>query len=98
MNEFKKQNGITLIALVITIIILLILSGISLSAIIGNNGILNKSTQAKQQTDLSQEKEYIAFFIAINYMKMFSERRQPDGSIQSREEKRLHSHVQPSSA
>lgn len=39
----RKQNGITLIALVITIIILLILAGISIATLTGENGILRKS-------------------------------------------------------
>ena len=47
----KNIKGITLIALVITIILLLILAGIAISMISGNNGILNKTTEAKAKTD-----------------------------------------------
>ena len=43
----KKNKGITLIALVITIIILLILAGISISMLTGQNGILNRTQEAK---------------------------------------------------
>ena len=43
----KKQKGITLIALVVTIVILLILSGISLNIVLGNNGIITKAQEAK---------------------------------------------------
>ena len=54
MNNIKKSlkfsNGITLIALVITIIVLLILAGISISMLSGDNGILQKSTEAKTNT------------------------------------------------
>ncbi|MCI8636954.1 MAG: hypothetical protein HFJ36_03755, partial [Clostridia bacterium] len=39
----KKEKGITLIALVITIIVLLILAGIAIATLTGENGILNKS-------------------------------------------------------
>ncbi len=52
----EKQNGkgITLIALVITIIVLLILAGISISTLTGQNGILNKSSIAKEETKKAQ--------------------------------------------
>ena len=46
----KNDKGITLIALVITIIVLLILAGISISMLSGENGILNQATKAKAQT------------------------------------------------
>ena len=46
----KKQNGITLIALVITIIVLLILAGISIATLTGENGILSKANDAKVET------------------------------------------------
>ena len=39
----KKQKGITLIALVITIVVLLILSGVSISMIVGQNGVLSNA-------------------------------------------------------
>ena len=41
-TNYKKTSGITLIALVITIIVLLILAGISIIMLSGNNGIINK--------------------------------------------------------
>ena len=53
----EKQKGITLIALVITIIVLLILAGISIATITGDNGIINKSDEAKIETEISQYKE-----------------------------------------
>ena len=46
----KTKKGITLIALVITIIVLLILAGVSIAMLTGENGILNKATTAKQKT------------------------------------------------
>ena len=51
--------GITLIALVITIIVLLILAAISISMLTGENSILNRATQAKTNTGLSQIDEKI---------------------------------------
>jgi hypothetical protein len=47
----KKQNGITLVALVITIIVLLILAGVSISLALGNNGVLTRSSQAVVQNE-----------------------------------------------
>ena len=52
-ENLKNERGITLVALVITIIVLLILSGISISIIVGDNGILAKATNAKIQTEYS---------------------------------------------
>ena len=57
--NINKQNtrGITLIALVITIIVLLILAGVSISMLTGTNGILTQANNAKQATEESAEKE-----------------------------------------
>ena len=44
----KNERGITLIALVITIIVLLILAGVSIAMLTGENGILTQSTKAKK--------------------------------------------------
>ena len=49
-NTFKSSKGITLVALVITIIILLILAGISISALT-NTGLFGKAKDAKQKSD-----------------------------------------------
>lgn len=43
----KGQKGITLVALVVTIIVLIILAGISISLILGDNGIITKAKEAK---------------------------------------------------
>ena len=53
----KKERGITLIALVITIIVLLILAGVSISLVIGNNGVLNQATNAVVSNRKSSAKE-----------------------------------------
>ena len=50
-KSLKTSNGITLIALVITIIVLLILAGISISMLSGDNSILQKATDAKNNTE-----------------------------------------------
>ena len=50
-KTFKKNKGITLIALVVTIIVLMILAGISVSMLTGQNGILNRTHEAKEKTE-----------------------------------------------
>ena len=55
----KKKSGITLIALVITIIVLLILASITIGAISGDNGILNNTGKVKEDTEISQETEIL---------------------------------------
>lgn len=56
----KGQRGITLIALVITIIVLLILAGVSIAMLTGQNGILTNSTKAKAQNELGTAKDQVA--------------------------------------
>lgn len=45
----KQEKGITLIALVVTIVVLLILAGVSISLVINNNGVISKAKEAKNQ-------------------------------------------------
>ena len=55
----KRNKGITLIALVVTIIVLLILAGISIAMLSGNNGILNRAGEARDLTGEKQIEERI---------------------------------------
>ena len=54
-----KDKGITLIALVVTIIVLLILAGVSIAMLTGENGILTQAQNAKKETEEAEEKEKI---------------------------------------
>ena len=56
-DTLKRNKGITLIALVVTIIVLLILAGISIAMLTGQNGILNRAAEAKEKTGVAQEDE-----------------------------------------
>lgn len=56
-KKVKNTSGITLIALVITIIVLLILAGITIVALTGENGILKQANKAKQEQEISAVKE-----------------------------------------
>ena len=61
------EKGITLIALVITIIVLLILAGVSIAMLTGENGILTQAQSAKEKSSVAEEKEKIA--LAYNAVK-----------------------------
>ena len=56
----NERKGITLIALVVTIVVLLILSGISLSLVLGENGILEKATGASIEYQIAKGREELS--------------------------------------
>ncbi|MBR3152606.1 MAG: hypothetical protein IKF52_03265 [Clostridia bacterium] len=64
---FGKQKGITLIALVITIIVLLILAGVTIAMVVGENGIIKRSNEAKNNTEVAKMQEEIDL-IAADYV------------------------------
>lgn len=53
----KREKGITLIALVITIVVLLILAGVSIAMLTGDNGILTQAKKAQTETQIAEIKE-----------------------------------------
>ena len=59
MGSIIKTNGITLIALVITIIVLLILAGVAITTLTGENGILNKADTAQVETRAATVEELV---------------------------------------
>lgn len=59
MNKIKSTKGITLISLVVTIIILLILAGVTIATLMGDNGLINKAKDAKIKTEIASIKEEI---------------------------------------
>ncbi len=58
-KNLKEKQGITLIALIITIIVLLILAGISIAMLAGDNGILTRAKSAKKTSEIEGIKEEI---------------------------------------
>lgn len=60
----QKNKGITLVALVVTIIVLLILAGVSIAALTGDNGILSRAQEAANKSDLEAIKEDIKLQIS----------------------------------
>ena len=65
-QKFKNEKGITLVALVITIIVLLILAGVTLSMVMGDSGIFGKANSAKEKTKLSNAEEIIKLAVLEN--------------------------------
>ena len=65
--KMKKQKGITLIALVITIIVLLILAGVSINLVIGENGILKQAQNAIIKHKQKSAEEKIEMEISGSY-------------------------------
>jgi Leucine-rich repeat (LRR) protein len=59
MKKLQKKDGITLIVLIITIIIMLILAGVSLNMILGDNGLITKAREAKIVTAIGTLKEVV---------------------------------------
>ena len=62
--KMKETKGITLIALVITIIVLLILAGVTIATLTGENGILTRVQEAKSQTEEAEDIEKIKLAIS----------------------------------
>ncbi len=56
----KQNKGITLIALVVTIVVLLILAGVTISIVFGDNGVISKAQEAALQTKIESVKEKVA--------------------------------------
>ena len=55
--QMKNNKGITLVALVVTIIILIILAGISINMLVGTDGLITKAKQAKENIELAEIEE-----------------------------------------
>ena len=55
----RENGGITLIALILTVIVALILAGITIGAISGDNGLINSTINAKEEAEIANEKEII---------------------------------------
>ena len=66
LQRFKEKRGITLIALVVTIIVLLILAGISIQMLTGNSGILMQTQNAKDNTRGGDVQEQVNLAVSEN--------------------------------
>ena len=59
-KQKRKEQGITLIALVVTIVVLLILAAVSISMLTGENGIITQAQNSKEESEIGEEKEEIS--------------------------------------
>ena len=57
MNNRKKEKGITLIALAVTIIVMLILAGVTIAALTSENGIINQASKVKETSKVAKTEE-----------------------------------------
>ena len=60
---FKQEKGITLVSLVITIIVMLILAGVSLSMVMGDSSVLDQATQAVDETERSTVSDEVSLAV-----------------------------------
>ena len=86
----KEMKGITLVALVVTIVVLLILAGVSINAVIGDDGIIKKAQNSANLTKEAEVKEAInrtilEFYLTKDYetLEDFLKAKAEDGSIDS---------------
>ena len=56
-KQKSKEEGITMITLAVTIVVLIILAGVSLNATVGDNGIITMAQKAKENTELAKIEE-----------------------------------------
>ena len=92
-NELKSTKGITLISLVITIVVLLILAGISINTLIGDNGIFKQAAKAKEVTEKASidEQKQLTMLNAImqteNYIENLGKNLGTGTELEKRKEK-----------
>ena len=72
-NTFKEKNGITLIALIITVIILLILAGTAISISINGGDIFGKTNQARENWNIAVAEENTIINNYVKYLEQYSE-------------------------
>ena len=68
MEKIENKSGITLIALVVTIILIMILAGVSISSLTGQNSIIAKAVQAQKITEAKSEKEALELSVILANM------------------------------
>ncbi len=92
----KEIRGITLISLVITIVVLLILAGVSINIVVGDNGIITKAKESVSLTKESEAKEImnrtvLEFYLSndSNTLEEFLKSKVTDGTIDSVEKMKM---------
>lgn len=72
----RNQKGITLVALVVTIIVLLILAGVSISMVAGDNGIATRASEASEDTKIGNAKSALELAVSTaqtNYYAVYAD-------------------------
>ena len=69
----RKESGITLIALIVTIVLLLILAGIVINLLLGENGLIQKAIIARERDSVEQERTLIELAADSTQMRMITE-------------------------
>ena len=67
----KENKGVTLIALAVTIIVMLILAGVTIATLNGENGIITQARNAKKMSEASSEKEAVELAVSLAKMKKY---------------------------
>lgn len=78
MKIFRKNKGITLVALVVTIVVLLILASVTLGMVLSNNGIFNMAKKATDSYQIASEKEYLEQNILSVQLDKYMENANPE--------------------
>lgn len=99
IRTLKSKKGITIIALIITVVVLLILAGISVSLVVDKDGLLNSSKETKEEVRakmIEQKKEVWSLENQLNKgtsqeitLEQFLERLETDGMITSEEKQEI---------
>ena len=80
-NLINSKKGITLISLVITIIVLLILAGVSIATLTGENGLLERSTQAVTENKKAEAKEEMSLLIQEYQIEYYAQKDKSDSFV-----------------
>ena len=75
-KQNRKEKGITLIALVVTIVVLLILAGVSIAMLTGEDGIIKQAQKAKEETEIAEERD------KVNLAELGARTKNSSGNIQ----------------
>ena len=81
-KELKGTKAITLIAMVISILVLLILAGVSLALVVGENGITQRAVTAKKTYDIAGAKEKLELDVS-NYATEFYQAKYTNGGSEA---------------
>lgn len=76
----KSNKGVTLVALVITIIVLLILAGVSISLVVGDNGVLSNATNAADKTNQASVESAVGLAISSAQTQFLSDKYSGNGT------------------